>query len=351
MVRAIEGTIAALPMEKKTVQMSDWTSLVTLDIIGLAAIGHDFGSLQAPHNELSQKYTKMLSLPEGIEQYIEVFTLLFLPQWLDWLPTKRQRAIKEGASYIRNMARELIREKRREMGSGVAASVDIISVSLEKGRLSEENLTEQLLTFLAAGHESTSTALQWAVYALCKHANVQRRLRNEVRSLLPSIDHEQTMTAGLLDLLPYLNAVCNEILRYYPPVRETDRVAVRDTMVDGTFIRRGTKFRLVQEAVNHDEEFWGDNADQFDPERWMTTGNSNSGGASSNYAFLTFIHGPRSCIGSGFAKAELACLVAVLVGRFEMELQDPGAELEVDGFATQKPKDGVVVRLKELKGW
>lgn len=351
MVRAIAGTIAARPMERKTVQMSDWTSLVTLDIIGLAVIGHDFGSLQAPSNELNQKYKEMLSLPDGIEQYIELFTLLFLPQYFDWLPTRRQWAVKVGASYIRNMARELIAEKKREMESGVAAGVDIISVSLEKGRLSEENLTEQLLTFLAAGHESTSTALQWAVYATCKHPDVQRRLRNEVRSLLPSIDHEQTMTAGLLDSLPYLNAVCNEVLRCYPPVRETDRVAVRDTMVDGTFIPRGTKFRLVQEAVNHDKEFWGDDADQFDPERWMTTGNGNSGGASSNYAFLTFIHGPRSCIGSGFAKAELACLVAVLVGRFEMELQDPGAKLEVEGFATQKPKDGVIVRLKELKGW
>jgi len=66
---------------------------------------------------------------------------------------------------------------------------------------------------------------------------------------------------------------------------------------------------------------------------------------------MTFIHGPRSCIGQSFAKGELTCLVAVMVGRFQMELKDPNAKLEFLRGITQRPKDGVQAKLTVLEGW
>ncbi|KAF2746763.1 cytochrome P450 [Sporormia fimetaria CBS 119925] len=84
---------------------------------------------------------------------------------------------------------------------------------------------------------------------------------------------------------------------------------------------------------------------EFNPDRWRGTGRANTGGAESNYASLTFLHGPRSCIGKDFAKAEFACLVAALVGAFEMELEDKDWELKIGGAVTARPKGGLRVVL------
>jgi len=154
-----------------------------------------------------------------------------------------------------------------------------------------------------------------------------------------------------IDQLPYLNAVCNEVLRYCPPSPMTWReVANHGTTLVGQPIPKGTRIALVPWAINRDPAHWGPDAGTFNPERWMGPGRANSGGAKSNYAFITFLHGPRSCIGINFTKAEFAALLAVLVGRFEMELEDPKRELKPTGVLTTQLKN-VRLRLRVVEGW
>ena len=83
----------------------------------------------------------------------------------------------------------------------------------------------------------------------------------------------------------------------------------------------------------------------------MGPSKANSGGAESNYAFLTFLHGPRSCIGQAFAKAEFACLVAAVIGRFEFKNADKDFKLDIKGGVTARPRNGLHVRIKPLEGW
>lgn len=270
------------------------------------------------------------------------------------LPTQRNKDIQEGGEVVRNVARQMIRQKKaKREDPSLATGVDIISVAMQSGTFDEENLVDQLMTFLGAGHETTATALQWAVYALCKNPDVQARLREEIRAHLPSIatEHPPPIDAAAIDNLPYLNAVCNEVLRFHPSVPATARVAVKETTLMGARIPKGTFFIISPEIINHMEELWGPGADKFNPDRFLGQGKANTGGAVSNYAFLTFLHGPRSCIGQGFAKAELACLLAATVGRFHMELKYPDAKLEVREGATVSPKDGVLAMLTPLEGW
>jgi cytochrome P450 len=90
------------------------------------------------------------------------------------------------------------------------------------------------------------------------------------------------------------------------------------------------------------------------PERWIDTDTgraNNTGGVSSNYSILTFLHGPRSCIGEKFAKNELKVLMAVFVGRFLMEMADPNEVITPAGAITTKPKNGMRLRLQVLEGW
>ncbi|KAK1146295.1 hypothetical protein N8T08_003082 [Aspergillus melleus] len=332
-----------------------WSTRATLDIIGVAGMDHDFEALRSPNNELQKQYQMIMSEPPLSMKLLYVIAMMIGSlRWLNKLPMKRNDDIMSASEVIRNVARQMIREKQQKLDSNTGATgVDILSVALQSGTFTEEELIDQMMTFLGAGHETTSTALQWVIYALCKHPDVQIRLRDEVRSNLPSIsiNDPDPLSASTLDALPYLSAVCNEVMRFYPSVPSTVRIADRDTTLVNTHIPKGTLFNVAATVINRNKELWGADADQFNPERWLGPGRANTGGATNNYAYLTFLHGPRSCIGQGFAKAELACLVASLVGRFEIVFADPGKKLEVRQGATICPKDGVLVKMSVLEGW
>ncbi|KAJ5129531.1 uncharacterized protein N7515_005570 [Penicillium bovifimosum] len=356
MVKMIEEDLdnrKACGNNDNTVQISNWASRATLDIIGVAGMDHDFDSLRDPDNTLNRCYRQIVAAPPLYMKLLFVATMLLgNPAWIHQLPFKRNREIQESGDVIRNVARQMIRQKKAKMQDpNSETGIDIISVALSSGTFDEENLVDQSMTFLGAGHETTATALQWAVYALCKHPSVQTRLRDEIRANLPSLDDQTPITAAAVDSLPYLNAVCNEVLRFYPSVPNTIRTAVRDTTLADKHIPKDTLLYISPRIINRMETLWGTDANVFNPDRFMGPGKANTGGAVSNYAYLTFLHGPRSCIGQGFAKSELACLVAAVVGRFHMELKFPGAKLEVREAATVSPKDGVLALMTPLQGW
>ncbi|EYE95192.1 cytochrome P450 [Aspergillus ruber CBS 135680] len=344
--------------EDNVVQIGNWASRATLDIVGLAGMDHDFESLQDPDNELNRQYRRFFDDDPKMTRIIVLLGLFAVDlKILQKLPVRRNKIAQETSGFLRSVARQIIHEKREKIESKTENNgVDIISVALQSGTFTEENLVDQMMTFLTAGHETTSTAMQWAIYALCKHPDIQSRLREEIRTSLPSISSASLapLSAATLDSLPYLNAVCNEVIRFYPSVPATVRIASRDTTITGVPIPKDTFFMISPHIINRQEEFWGPEAATFNPERWIdpNTGRTNkTGGTSNNYALLSFLHGPRSCIGQGFAKVELACLVATMVGKFEMELRDPNAKLEIRKGATVHPRDGVMARLTPLEGW
>ena len=205
---------------------------------------------------------------------------------------------------------------------------------------------------------STAASMTWAVYLLARHPQVQARLRAEIREHLPPLTGS-TVSSLDIDRMPYLNAVCHEILRYYGPVPMTLRQAVCDTTIQGHFVPKGTRIMITPWAVNKSKGMWGPDALQFDPDRWMPRFEGDkaaaSGGAKSNYAFLTFLHGPRSCIGQSFAKAEFACLLAAWIGRFAFELYNKDEmdedKMVIKGGVTARPAKGLHVRTTVVEGW
>ncbi|OKL56355.1 hypothetical protein UA08_08529 [Talaromyces atroroseus] len=311
-----------------TIQIRDWASRAMLDIIGLAGINNDFNSVKDPNNELARRYRSLA----GETTVLQLLAVL------------------------------------HQQGEAEGAAVDILSVAMRSGGFTDSNLVDQMMTFLAAGHETTSSAFQWSIYALSKHSEAQTRLRKEIRETLPSIPFDDlddikdindikkrfsslfsSIDSNNHHSLPFLWAFINEVLRFYPSVPFTSRQALRDTTLAGQYIPKGTNVLISPDVTNRDEDFWGKDAGTFKPERWLdyedgAITHNNHGGAKSNYANLTFVHGPRSCIGQGFARAELAIFVAVFVYRFEFELRHPDKELEIKREITQTPADGVVVR-------
>ena len=228
---------------------------------------------------------------------------------------------------------------------------NILSVAIESGGFTDEGLVNQLMTFLIAGHETTASALSFAVCMLCQHLQIQTRLCNEVRSLLPDPrSPTSTISSHSIDSLPYLSAVCNEVLRLYSPVPVTVRVAAHDTTLIGHPIPKGTTIFIAPWATNANKDFWGEDAAEFNPDRWLGDGNANSGGMESNYAFLTFLHGPRSCIGQSFAKGEFACLLAAWAGTLDTRFAKADYVMRVRNGLTPRPQD-LEVKVEVLPEW
>lgn len=340
------------------IEVGNWASRITLDIIGVTGLGCDFDAIRNPENPLSQAYASIFK-PSRQARILQLIGLLLSPRLASWIPVKRNEDIMAAAHFIRAECAKLISEKKTKLANKELTDVDILSVAMESGGFTDDNLVDQLMTFLAAGHETTASGMTWAAYLLAKHQDVQTRLRAEVRAHLPPISGAGDVSSLDIDRMPYLNAVCNEVLRYYGPVPLTLRKAACDTSIQGQFVPKGTQIMLVPWAVNKSEAMWGDNAQSFDPERWMPKSEGDkhaaSGGATSNYAFMTFLHGPRSCIGQSFAKAEFACLLASWVGRFEMELHNKEemdeSKIEVKGGVTARPGKGMYIRARVLDGW
>jgi cytochrome P450 len=188
---------------------------------------------------------------------------------------------------------------------------------------------------------------------LSKHPAAQRRLREEIHKNIPNpsvLSDAATDIVSLLEGMPYLNAVCNEVLRLFPTVPITARITIRDTTIGGQFVPKDTILMIVPWAINRNPKLWGPDSEEFVPERWIDqTGRATmNGGAESNYSFLTFLHGPRSCIGERFARAELRALLAAFMGFFELQMADPNEEIVVGGTITSKPMNGMKLKLNPV---
>lgn len=200
-------------------------------------------------------------------------------------------------------------------------------------------------------HETTSSMFTWVLAVLAQNPDFQARLRAELREHIApeALRDPNADLATTLESLPYLNAICAETSRLFPTVPMTRRIAIRDTQIMGLPVRKGTHFRMPIWWLNRSPALWGPDATQFRPERWIDadTGRPNNhGGAESNFALLTFLHGARSCIGQGFAKAELRCLLAAWVLSFDFSIANPAEVLIPEGVVTIKPKNGLNLRVK-----
>ncbi|KAF8458210.1 putative P450 monooxygenase [Kalaharituber pfeilii] len=341
-------------------EVSRWLNRGTLDIIGSTGFGYEFNCVKNDHGELVRAYRKVFAPETNGQQLVRIVTQ-YLPLWMvNLVPSKRRREAQEAIAMVKGLCMRMVKEKKREYeNGGKVGEKDLLSLITKDSPFDEEEMRDQLMTFLAAGHETTASALTWALYLLSQHPEVQSRLRAEIRSHIPS-----PMTAGSnfttmqflqesLDTLPYLRNVTLEVLRFFPPVPATMRVAAEDTTLGGHYIPKGTVVMLCPWAINRSKKIWGSTADVFDPERWEHHKEGKNG--ASNYDFMTFLHGPRSCIGKDFSRLEFKALLIALVGRFEFSevLDEMGRrkEISIKGGITSKPESGMHLWVRAVDGW
>ncbi|KIW34900.1 uncharacterized protein PV07_01643 [Cladophialophora immunda] len=329
----------------------------TLDIIGVAGLGRDFNTLGNSDDEMVKIYDELVHPSVGRQIHAAV-SLLGSNELASLLCRPVAQRYDTLNGQLRHICRQFVREKRERMKGSQDQAIDTLASLIKSNIFSDDELVDQLLTIIAAGHETTSSSFTWVTYLLALHPDIQSRLRAEIHAAIPNgfspTDSQDTNIASVLESLPLLNGVCSESLRVLPAVPVTMRTTKRNTTLIGHPVAAGTKFIMSPWAVNNDPELWGPDAHEFKPERWIDpeSGKPNqTGGASTNYATLTFLHGQRSCIGQNFARAELRALVAAFAGAFEWALLNPDEEVVPAGVITSKPRDGLKVALKRVKAW
>ncbi len=180
----------------------------------------------------------------------------------------------------------------------------------EEGRpMSEEQLRDETITMLLAGHETTALALTWTWYLVSQHPEVAERLEAEADALADG-------RPGIEDLprLPFTERVVKESMRLYPPAYSFGREALEDDEILGWPVAAGTTLFVFPWVLHRDARFYSEPL-AFAPDRWTAEFERTL----PRLAYLPFGAGPRMCIGREFARMELALIVATIAQRFRIE--------------------------------
>ncbi|KAI0321606.1 cytochrome P450 [Amylostereum chailletii] len=324
-----------------------WLNKVTLDIIGLTGFNYSFDALHTSDEQPNELYDAVNTTISASARTV-LFVLQHFFPLARIIPSSRSRKRDASLKTIRRIGSHLIAEKKAavlaESSDGVSVAKDSIqghdllslliranmaSDMAEGMRMSDEEILSQVPTFIMAGHETTSTAVTWTLFALSCNPLVQIKLREELSAYpndKPSMDE--------LNSLRYLDAVVREALRLYPPVSATQRVAMQDEVIPlsrpivdkhgvtqhSIRVAAGDVVTVPIRLLNRSTEIWGEDANEFRPERWEDLPVTTNTMPSVWGNLLTFLAGVHACIGFRFSTVEMKALLFTLIRAFEFEL-------------------------------
>ncbi|KAF0497170.1 cytochrome P450 [Gigaspora margarita] len=294
---------------------------ITLDVIGLVGFNYEFNSTTSD-SELAKAYRTLLGRNPSPLFVAFANTLTFIRK----LPITVNNQFNDSIKTINNISEKLVAEQKNAPVRGK----DLLSLLVKENeslpvyeQLTHEELVSQVMILLAAGHETTSTTLSWALYFLAKYPDIQDRLRKEVLGVFTDRNHFPTIDE--IDQLKYLECIFKETLRIVPPVPELPRYNLKDEIMNGYVIPKGTPLMISIYAIHHDPSIWGDDAENFNPSRWLDPEIKSK---ISNTHFLAFSAGPKNCLGLKMAHLELKSILSVIIRNFEFRL--------VEGFTFKK---------------
>ena len=316
------------------IEVTDDMTRMTLDTIALCAFDYRFNSFY--QREMHPFVDAM------VEALAEAGARTRRPDLASKLLLRTRRAYEDDLKLMREIADELIAERKRDPDA--AQKKDLLGLMLQ-GRdpvtgqgLSDENIRYQLVTFLIAGHETTSGMLSFATYFLVKNPQVLAKARAEVDAVLgselPRIEH--------IGKLRYVEQLLMETLRIWPTAPVFQLRAKQDTTIGGRYaIGRRDTLMVLTPMLHRDPKVWGDDVEAFRPERFAPEAMEK---LPAN-AWKPFGNGQRACIGRPFAMQEAVLLIAMILQRFDLIEHDPSYRLEVGETLTLKPS-GLRIRVK-----
>lgn len=264
-------------------------------------------------------------------------TMFKIPRWL-WFLTGESKRIKAG-NEIRDVLSGIIRPRYDNALPQNGEERDILSsllqaVDSENGeRFTFEEILDQVAMLFLAGHETSASALTWAIYLLSLYPDIQEKAYSEVMDVVG----EGEFDAGLIKKMPLVTNIFKETLRLYPPVGFFARENTNETTMRDKTIQQGASVVVAPWLIHRHTEFW-DNPNGFNPDRF------NDPKSILKDTYLPFGMGPRICIGASFAMQEAVLILATILRDFKIQLQEDFVP-DVVGRLTVRSANGMHVIL------
>jgi cytochrome P450 len=326
---------ASLP-KGEDLDCSMWLSKFTLDLLGQSIFHYDFENLNTTQNPYYEAYSTILSNGGFLHRF-----LIMLCPYLDYLPIPGSIRIKQAMEKMTDLFNSVIKEHKSKNSGDI---LDKLLEGFEKDtQLSKEELFSNIWIFFVAGHETTATALSWALVELADKQDIQEKLFNEVTK------HYANNIPSFEQLYPkpieYLECFIQENLRVHPPVTLLPtRVATTDVVYENQLIPQGSMVGIDIRSIHNHPDFW-EEPEKFDPERFSPERRKGR----HKFAFLPFSLGNRQCIGNEFSEIEQRLFLVTLLQRYKIlpPKNHPPLDLtELISFGNRFP---IYIRLEERK--
>jgi cytochrome P450 len=326
MTAVLDETIAKLDERTgEPVDLREIMQRMTLEIAGRTMFSFGMDRHGPTLRNFVMEYGARLGRPY-------LFDMLLPVSWPSPMDFARARFRKRWTEFVARLIAE-----RRAMGKKDGAPPRDLFDLMDEARdpetgkgFSDEQLVDEVATMILAGHETTATALFWALYLLALDPDTQEEVATETRG-----EHLDSMAD--IDRQKFTRAVIEETMRLYPPAFLIARAAREKDDAAGVAIGKGDIIMIAPWLLHRHEKLW-DQPNAFIPKRFMSTE------APDRFAYLPFGAGPRVCVGAPFAQAESVLALARLIGAFRVELADTTPVIPF-GVVTTQPDHSPMFRI------
>ncbi|XP_052206776.1 cytochrome P450 704C1-like [Diospyros lotus] len=332
----LASIVSGASTAKEIIDLQDLLMKSTLDSIFKVGFGIELDTLSGS-DEFSNRFMKAFDDSNVIVYWRYVDLLWKIKRFLN---IGMEATLKKNIQIIDSFVYELIRSKRDQMKNGDLhrGKEDIVSRFLlesekDPEKMNDKYLRDITLNFMIAGKDTSANSLTWFFYMLCKHPFVQEKIAQEVREAIGAADRENIsmmdelgnrLTESALENMQYLHAALTETLRLYPAVPLDAKSSEKDDVLpDGFKIKKGDGVNYMTYAMGRMRYIWGEDAEEFKPERWLQNGVFQ---VQSPFKFTAFQAGPRICLGKEFAYRQMKILASYLLFFFRFKLVDESKE-------------------------
>jgi cytochrome P450 len=266
---------------------------------------------------------------------------MLLPAVFRRIPTRQNRRYEQATRTLDDIVYGLIRERQANPNAASPHGFEDLLGTLLKARyedgspMPDQQIRDEVMTLLLAGHETTAVSLSWIWLLLSQHPEVEQKLHTELAEVL----NGRSPRLNDLASLPYTERVVKEAMRLYPPVWATVRSTVKPCEIGGYTIPAKSPVLMSQWVMHRDPRFY-DRPTEFQPDRWLEERYKTA----PRFSYFPFGGGPRICIGSSFATTEGALVLATIAQRYQIRVTSTEPIIPTPTI-TLRPRHGIPVIL------